>query len=460
MSAWTPHLSNKAKAKYLQIAEAIEEDIKAGLLGDRDKLPSQRDIAKALSVDLTTVTRALNEAKRRGLIDAKKGHGTLIKLPPNFNAAQQMPSKQMVDMSMNIPPHIPSLNNYLSSTLDELLHNPQSILNLNYQDSRGSEYDRSTASLWLKQKLGTIDVDRVLVTSGAQAALAVLCDLLFNSGAPVCTGEVTYPGFKAIAFHKKLKLIALKMDEYGILPDSFEENCRTHSPQALYVIPTMDNPTTATISEERRDALVAIAQKYDVQIIEDDPYRFLDAQSPTPLVVKAPERTWHIASLSKCLTPALRIAYLVTPGLKQTLHLSSLLRASSLMCSPLMAAVASRWIREDSIEQIIAEIKNESRSRQTIARTILTDFSFAAHPEGHHLWLSLPPPWNAAEFSIYANNFGIGVVPSHVFSVGEQTPNAVRIALGSVPSQSELRNALHLLVELMNRPPLATKIVV
>ncbi|CEG58398.1 aminotransferase-like domain-containing protein [Legionella fallonii] len=461
MATWIPHFSSKVKAKYLQIAEAIEEDIKTGLLYNGDKLPSQRDIAKALAVDLTTVTRALNEVKRRGLINAKKGQGTLIEIASDFNRFHQKSAAfQMVDMSMNIPPHIPSLNDYLSSTLHDLLQNPQSTLNLNYQDSRGNEYDRNTASLWLKQRLGTIEGDRILVTSGAQTALASLCDLLFKPGALICTGEVTYPGFKAIAFHQELKLTALKMDEYGIVPEAFEDCCRMYKPQALYVIPTMDNPTTATIPDVRRDALVSIACTYDVTIIEDDPYSPLDDQSPNPFVVRAPERTWHIASLSKCLTPALRIAYIVAPELKQTLHLSSVLRASSLMSSPLMAATASRWIRDGSAEQLITEIKKESSARQSLAKTLLADFSFAAHPQGHHLWLFLPHPWNAAEFSSYASNLGIGVIPSHVFSVGGHSPNAVRIALGSASTQLELKKSLQLLIELMNRPPLATRIIV
>lgn len=461
MPTWTPHRSQSAKTKYLQIAQAIEEDISAGLLRDGDRLPSQRIIAKALGVDLTTVTRALNEVKRRGWIDTQKRHRTVIKIPTDLHHSLSKTSPNpILDMSMNIPPCIPLLNRYLSTTLNDLLQEPQNGLNLNYQDSRGSDYDRSMASLWLKPRLGKIELDRIVVTSGAQTALASLCDLLFKPGMTICTGEVTYPGFKALSIHKGLKLIGLKMDEQGILPESFENTCHLHKPQALYIIPTIDNPTTATLPAARRETLVAIARKYNVHIIEDDPYSPLDPLAPSPLVMSAPERTWYIASLSKCLTPALRIAYVVTPALNQTLHLSGLLRASVLMTSPLMAAVASRWIRDGITEKLIKKIREESGARQIIAQTTLADFSFVAHAHGHHAWLFPPQPWNAAEFSNYASNFGIGVIPSQVFSANDYFPNAVRIALGSATTQVELKKSLHLLAELLHRSPFASKIVV
>src|SRR5664279_650926 len=121
------------------------------------------------------------------------------------------------------------------------------------------------------------------------------------------------------------------MDEQGIIPEHFEQCCQTKNPDVLYVIPNIDNPTTATLPTVRRKQLVAIAEKYDVIIIEDDPYApFQDTLLPS-LYSLASERTWLIATLSKCVSPALRVAYVVAPDLEQALSLAEKMRVSNLM---------------------------------------------------------------------------------------------------------------------------------
>src|ERR1700730_4419611 len=100
---WRPRLIESARMKYLGIVEALEADIKSGRVSRGERLPAQRAMAEALSVDLTTVTRAFNEARRRGLVEAQAGRGTLIgeKLDGSVPAEQVHP---LIDLSMNIPP--------------------------------------------------------------------------------------------------------------------------------------------------------------------------------------------------------------------------------------------------------------------------------------------------------------------------------------------------------------------
>ncbi|WP_134498903.1 hypothetical protein [Microvirga pakistanensis] len=132
------------------------------------------------------------------------------------------------------------------------------------------------------------------------------------------------------------------------------------------------------------------ARRHAVAIIEDDAYGALPRQVPVPIAALAPDLTWHIATLSKCVTPALRTAYVVTPSLSCTLRLAAEIRAMSLMMPPLMAALASKWILDGTLDAITAAIREESAARQAIARRILHGFEVEAHPEGHHLWLTLP----------------------------------------------------------------------
>jgi DNA-binding transcriptional MocR family regulator len=271
---------------------------------------------------------------------------------------------------------------------------------------------------------------------------------------------MTYPGLKAVATQKGLATTPLAMDKAGIIPDAFEEACRSKAPRALYVIPSIDNPTTATLSEDRRRRLVTIARQHNVLIIEDDPYAPLRPQTTPALVSLAGDITWHIATLSKCATPALRVAYVVAPGNTQALRLAGVLRATTLMAPPLMAALASRWIADGVLDAITAAIRDENAERQKLAASLLSDTKFAADPHGHHLWLWMPSHWRAAEFAEHADRSGISIVPSSIFSVAAMPVEAVRVSLGVAPDRAALEDALTLLANLISQPSLATRAVV
>ncbi len=275
MSAWRPRLEEKARLKYLGIVEALEADIRAGRVHPGDRLPAQRGVAEALDVDLTTVTRAFNEARRRGLIDAQAGRGTFIRerLDDVLGPAR-LEAVTVLDLSMNSPPQpaAANLQQAIPAGIAEILSNARGMLHLHYQESAGSASDRAAAAAWLEPRLGAIAPNRILVAGGAQSALFSICECLVPQGGAIAAGNLTYPGLKAVAAQRGLSLLPLAMDEGGIIPEAFEECCRTTLPKALYVIPAMDNPTTATLSEERRVSIASIARRYNVAIIEDDPY--------------------------------------------------------------------------------------------------------------------------------------------------------------------------------------------
>jgi DNA-binding transcriptional MocR family regulator len=455
---WRPSLSDNARRKYLGIVEALEADIRSGRLGRGERLPPQRAIAHALRVDLTTVTRAFNEARRRGLIEAQAGRGTFISAGREFSAV--LP--QIVDLSMNIPPQpaAADLRKALTQGIAELLSSPDGMLRLHYQESTGVTPDRQAAASWLAHRLEGVGADRVLVTSGAQAALFAICSLLLVRGDVVAAGAMTYPGLKAAALQLGLVITPLAMDEQGIVPAAFEQACRERSPKALYLIPSIDNPTTATLPEDRRRRLVALARAHGVAIIEDDPYAPLRPERLPAMAELAGDITWHVATLSKCATPALRVAYVVAPGAAPALRLAGVLRASVLMAPPLMSALASRWIAEGILDAITTAIRSENAERQKLAASILRSTQRAADPFGYHLWLRLPDHWRAADFAEHAARAGVAIVPSSAFAVSAHPIEAVRVSLGIAPDRDALEDGLAQLAALLAQPPLGARAVV
>ncbi len=457
---WKPRLIEGARTKYLGIVEALESDIRSGRAARGDRLPAQRAIAEALGVDLTTVTRAFNEARRRGLVAAQAGRGTFIREAADGDDGD--PVQPLIDLSMNIPPQPASVDfrKFLPHGIAGVLGNPNGLLRLHYQDSTGSAPDRQAGASWLSQRVGGVTADRLVVAGGAQSALFAVSELLLSRDDVVAAGAMTYPGLKAVVLQKGLGLAPLDMDDEGILPDAFERACRERAPKLLYVIPSIDNPTTATLPEERRRALIAIARKHDVLIVEDDPYAPLLADRRLSFAELAPDITWHIATLSKCATPALRVAYVVAPSAASALRLAGVLRATILMAPPLMSALVSRWIVEGALDELARAIGEENAARQGLAASILGGTGYAADPRGHHLWLRLPDHWRAADFADHADRAGVSIVAASAFATVAHPVEAVRISLGVAPDRGDLEDALTQLAALIAQPTLGTRAVV
>lgn len=448
---WTPWIMDGARMKYLGVVEALEGDIRSGKLGSGERLPAQRSIAEALAVDLSTVTRAFNEARRRGLVAAQAGRGTFVRDDPN-EGVTELPLPAL-DLSMNIPPQPADLDfrKLIPQGIASILSGPRGNLSLHYQESSGSMFDRRVFAQWLGERHGSLSPERVIVTAGAQSALFALTEILLGQDDRIAAGEVTYPGLKAASIQHNARIEPIAMDEDGLIPDDFLRLCRQRAPKALYVTPTIDNPTTATIPEERRRQIIDICRQFGVSIIEDDPYAPLRSVRIPSFLTLAPDLTWHLATLSKCATPALRVAFVVAPDGYQAMRLASVLRATILMASPLLVTLAASWLRDGTIDQIVGSIRAENKARQFLAAEAFREASFRADPEGHHLWLRLSGHWNAREFADHADRSGVSIVPASAFATGHGNGDYVRISLGVAPDRGVLAEGLYELAALLKR---------
>lgn len=430
---------------YLAIADAVDQAVGRQELVAGDRLPPQRQLAAALHVDLTTVTRAYAEARRRGLLAAQVGRGTFIS-GPRVPLIPPEPLPALLDMSMNLPPQ-PELCLLLQESIAELLRGQDLRAIMSYRTGAGSPRDRAAAARWLAPLFGPLDAERVLVCAGAQVALTALLTTLTRRGDTVLTEPLTYPGFRALAGQLGLRLQAVAADEQGLLPDALDRACGEVAPRAMYCVPTIHNPTTATMSPERRQAVARIALRHGVPLIEDDAYGLLPMQPLPALCALVPAAGFTIATLSKCLSPGLRTAFVVAPGRAEADRLVEAIRATSLTPAPLLTALVTRWIENGSAASLRDAIRREIAARQTMARQILAGARMAAHPEGLHAWLTLPAPWTHGDFTAHVRQRGLALVGATSFAVGDSVPNAVRICLGVAETRAAVQAALHELAE-------------
>jgi DNA-binding transcriptional MocR family regulator len=114
--------------------------------------------------------------------------------------------------------------------------------------------------------------------------------------------------------------------------------------------------------------------------------------------------------------------------------------------------LASKWILDGTLDAITAAIREESAARQAIAGRDLQGHTFQAHPEGYHLWLTLPERWHRADLNLYARQSGLALVPSEAFAVGSAL-EAIRLSLGTAQNQAVLERGLHLLATILSHGP-------
>ena len=446
---WMAEFVRGAGPRYLQIVGFLERAVADGRLRVGDRLPSQRQLAELLRVDLTTVTRAYLEAKRRQLIDARGALGTYV-------AAPKAELMQLLDLSMNIPPPPAGvdLDDLLKQGVSQVLVRSDADLLMAYHLGGGGKSDRAAGALWLKPILGTVDPNRIVVCSGAQSALAALILTLTQPGDVIVTEPLIYPGLLAAASQLGRRVVAVEADQEGMLPDALEKTCSEYRARLIYLNPTLQNPVASTMSVNRRRDIVLAASRVDARIIEDDPYWLLANDAPAPMVHFAAERVYYIATLSKCLTPGLRTAFVLLPdAVRQSTFLTSL-RSLTLMSSPLTLALATQWIHDGSAARLLAGIRAEAEARQVLASQLLGDLTQDPH-HGIHRWHALPGYWSSQELARTARAEGLAVTSSDVFSACTQAspPNAIRISLGGVRDRGRLAGALRKLSELVSRQP-------
>lgn len=444
---WRPTLDHNGGPRFLQIADALQAAVAAGVLKPGDRLPPQRRLAQELNLDLTTITRAYEEARRRHLLEGRGAHGSYV-------AAAKVEFSGLLDLSLNTPP-MPAgldLDDMLKQGLAQVLLHTDTTQLLTYHQAGGSAAERQAGAQWLMPILAKIDNENIVVCPGAQAALAALILSLATPGQVILTEAVSYPGLIAAAQQFGRKLVSVASDQHGIVPEALVQACREYPVAFLYLNPTLHNPSTITMPAARRQQIADIAQKFELQIVEDDPYWLLADNPPAPLARLLPQQVCYIASLAKCLTPGLRLAYVVLPSSSAREAFLQALRTFALMTTPLTAALALQWLGDGTAQRVLAAVREEASQRQRIAHAILAGYN-ATEGQGLHLWLTLPSYWQASQFAEAAANAGLAVSPAHAFAITTPAPNAIRICLGSIRSRAHLQTALQQLSQLLAQRP-------
>jgi DNA-binding transcriptional MocR family regulator len=453
MTIWRPERLSSSGHRYIAIVQALEGDIASGRLRHGDRLPPQRELADALKVTLTTVTRAYSEAAKRGLVEGEVGRGTFVRAAVEEGGD----SDALIDLSINaLLPHAHAAE--LAGRLAPSGKLSERVRLLDYHPPLGIAEHRAAARKWLADRgLQTADAE-VAVTAGAQHGLLVVMMALLPRGGDVLVEDLTYSGFKDLAVNLRLNLHSVAMDVEGLRPADLDGACRRTSARVLYTMPALHNPSGISMPIDRQQEIAAIARRHDLTVVEDDTYGFLVPDVP-PLAALIPERTITVTSVSKSVTGGLRIGYVAVPP-RWREPLAAAVWNTVLMVSPITAEIATTLIEDGTAARIVAWKREETMARQRLARLRLPGISDRTHPASPHVWLPLERPWRAETFAASARARGVLVTPGTAFAVREGAfPRAVRVALGPPRSRERLERGLLRLFELQQERPAASAVL-
>ncbi len=480
MTNWLPDIATFKGPKYRAIAEALAADVASGRLPPGMRMPTHRDLAWRMGVTVGTVSRAYALAQARGLIAGEVGRGTLVRgpglapagrmVPADFSAhvldiprgrpglALQQPG--IIEMIQNVCT-VPGIGGILADGLARIGDAIAVAAASGYQGPNGHVAHRVAGAAWLGRSGLSADADSVFVVSGGQHGLTTAFMALASAGDSVVFEPLTWAGARNLATTLGLRPHTAPMDGHGIMPDGFEAICRTVRPRLLYTIPTLQNPTSIVMPEDRRRKIAAIARTHDVVIVEDNVFGFLVPDAPPPIAASDPDVTIHVAGLSKSVTPVLRTGYLYVPDRFRP-QVAAAIRATTIMPSFVTAQLATALIESGAADATAEAGRRMAGERQQLARRVLGPAAGSTHANASHVWLPLPQGWSGAELAAAALAQGVAITAGGAFNAlaNSDHPGHVRLSLCTEPDAERVRRGLEIVAGLLAAGPGAATSVI
>ncbi|SKA72514.1 PLP-dependent aminotransferase family protein [Enterovibrio nigricans] len=439
-----------SEAKFRNIAVHIEARIDEGTYPAGAKLPPHRDLAAEFNTTPVTISKAYKLLAEYKRVESFVGRGTFVVTPPALGQAIQAQDGGGFNFSI-LQPCMPLNFSYVRQAYRDAAESLDVSL-LSYTENSGHDDHRLAGVQWLQQ-FGVTDanIGNTLLTSGAQHALSLVIAALSQPGDVIAVEALTYPGILAIGELSSRTVVAIDMDEHGLCPQHLKKTLKVHKPKLVITLPSHQNPTGITMTEERKAHIAKIMGLSSSYLVEDDIYAFLNPDITTSISTRIPEKGIYITSLSKAISPAMRCGYIKAPE-----HLIPILnahiRANIWLASPLNFHAATQLIQSKVAHKLALVQKEEAQARQKIATEILGSRHHAR--SGFHIWLPLPPHWSSEGFTAEAKRHNITISSGLHFSTNEKENKHVRISLMAIGTRTQLKDGLKEIKALLDSKPL------
>ncbi|BDE05630.1 transcriptional regulator [Vulcanimicrobium alpinum] len=456
---------------YVQIADALATAIERGELAPDERLPAIRTLAHDLDVALVTVSQAYETLAARGRVTSRAGRGTFVTArgphddapfartwEPSLGrfargermegvmerlAEARVPGVISLASAHPAPETFPMAE--FARAMQRTFADDKPEL-MQYRASTGDPDLCATLAEGLAARGCDAGAGEIIVTSGAQQAADLIASVLLTERAVVASESPTYPGTLGVFDARGVSYVEVRSDADGVRIDDVERVFAEYRPRLFSICPIAENPTGTVLPARRGRAIVELARRYDVVVLEDQTgWTFAyDAAAPPPLAAYDPEgRVVMMESLSKSIFPALRIGYLRVKGALRDSIEAAKVRTDS-FTSTLTQRALWRYLRAPAYPRHLKSARGLYRHRRDLfveALALALPWAEVAPPQaGTNVWLRLPQRLSTqAAFERCARE-GVLVMPADPFYPTRTGPPALRLSFGDLQDDA-LREA-------------------
>ena len=447
---------------YQQIYEELREAILAGTLPESTRLPPERALAEKLCVNRSTVVHAYRELVVDGLIEQRVGSGSRVartagqparspdvpwwitlpswrvgSFPQVLGELAAVDHGSRISFVPGVPPLDPSPLRELAKSFARVANEPDDVLS--YGNSEGHAPLREAIAQRMRARGCALAARDILILTGSTQGITLVAQSLAEPGDEIIVEGPTYPGALQIFGIAGLRAIPVAVDADGLRVDHVEAILRTRRPRFIYTMPSLHNPTGASMNADRRDRLVTLAERARVPIVEDDPYGELALPALAPLVARSPNYVIHLSSFSKTIAPSLRLGWITAP---KTIFERLLLRKQSYdMATSLYVQAGVHDYLTRAYDRHLVRLRDELAARRTIARDAIAEYwpssmRLSSGGGGFYLWATAPRELRARALLEAAERNGATFLFGEAFYAASGGDHNFRLALTPVTREA------------------------
>jgi DNA-binding transcriptional MocR family regulator len=475
---------SSATPAYLQIKEQVAALIASGALAPGEALPSSRTLAQELGLARNTVLQAFLELAAERWIEARPGGKTFVShKPPTVTVAEvaQPKAEEASVRKMDWEPFRFNGESFAMPRYYERWQGPGAYISFAkaLPDPRQFPFSRikkvSSNLLWypeefffdrghpqghqplvehLEQMLSREMIDMsqgandIVICAGFQVGLNMLLGLLHRPGTAVAVENPTYASILNALISKRIPYVPVPMERDGMDVAYLEKRIAKDKIGCIVTVPSLHNPTSTVMSDQKRRALLKLAQKHDIPIIEDAWAMFLKTEGRALPTLKSLDEGGHVfmvGSFSKSFLPGLRIGFVCTPS-PMAVPLVKYKRSTERSDSFFLQALLLDFIKKGYMDLHTRKMARIYAERKQLADSAMRahlpeDFHWEVPVGGFSFWVEMPKNIMSGNLLEHCVKHGVEFAPAKLFFAEKQDSNHMRIAF-SMLTQQQIREGM------------------
>ncbi|MCL4862161.1 MAG: PLP-dependent aminotransferase family protein [Caldilineaceae bacterium] len=472
---------------YQQIERYLREQILSGQLAPETRLPASRQLAQELGVSRITVNNAYAQLESEGLLYSREGSGVYVlprtPAPPVADAAGAIWPLWQQAIERDDPPYesratpprrivahpkpiaFTGVGDRREFPIKEFVRSIQDVVRRDGAAALaygGLDQGYTPLRTTLTHVLGSQGIqahpDHVLITSGSQQALALVCQVLLKPGDVVLVESPTYNLALELFRVLDLQIVGAPVDEQGMCVERLEPLLQRRHPRLIYTIPNFQNPTGSCLSGGRRRQLVALADRYNIPVLEDDfvgDLRYEGRVQPALKTLDPGGRVIYTGTFSKMLMPGLRVGFLVAEG-PVFKRLVDMKRVSDLTTPTLMQRALEAYVNVGRYQAHVRRSGRLYRQRRdamlaAIRRHLPAETEVIPPHGGLFIWLRLPEGLSCLDLLPLAAEAGVEYAPgTRFFPIPADGESYLRLNFATQPP-AEIEEGIRRLASALHR---------